>query len=101
MKNILNLKKKLFQIIYEVIDETNAGRPPGCQLEKSPEEVIFGRNGKLDSLGLVHSIVAVEDPLRDELVTSITLADEPSTWQNSAYERPITAVLRICRPLFL
>ena len=83
---------KIVQVIYEVIDETNAERPPQGRLEKSPETVFFGSKGKLDSLGMVHFIVAVEERLRDELGVAITLADERAMSQQTSPFRSVSTL---------
>jgi acyl carrier protein len=88
----MDSQEKIVQVIYQVIDETNAGLPPEGRLEKSTETVLFGRNGKLDSLGVVHFIVAVEDRLRDDLDISVTLADERAMSQKSSPFRSVATL---------
>ena len=63
-------------LLYEAIDELNPRLPPGMQVEKSPATVLFGDNGRLDSLGLVNLIVATEEKIEDQLGVTISLADE-------------------------
>ena len=92
MSGNMESPEKIVAIIYEVIDETNEGRPPESRLEKSTETVIFGRDGKLDSLGVVHFIVAVEDRLRDDLGVSITLADERAMSRKSSPFRSVSTL---------
>jgi len=47
---------------------------------------LFGQGGKLDSLGLVNLIVAVEAMVEDELDVTITLADEKAmSMKNSPF----------------
>jgi D-alanine--poly(phosphoribitol) ligase subunit 2 len=88
----MDSQDKIVQIIYEVIDETNAGLPPENRLVKSTETVLFGRQGKLDSVGLVHFIVAVEDRLREDLGLSITLADERAMSRSNSPFRSVSAL---------
>lgn len=85
----MNTQDKIMQIIYEVIDETNARLPPERRLEKSDETVLFGKQGQLDSMGLVHFIVGVEDRLREDLGISITVADDDAM---SAKSSPFRSV---------
>jgi D-alanine--poly(phosphoribitol) ligase subunit 2 len=84
--------EKITQVIYDIIDETNAGLPPNRQIEKSGDAVLFGRNGTLESLELVHFIVAVEDRVREELGASITLADERAMSQKSSPFRNVSSL---------
>jgi D-alanine--poly(phosphoribitol) ligase subunit 2 len=84
--------EKIAQIIYDVIDETNAELPADRQLEKSKDAILFGNHGKLDSLGIVHFIVAVEDRVREELGASITLADERAMSQKNSPFRTVSSL---------
>lgn len=86
------LKEKILHIIYEVIDETNSGLPADGRLEKTQDAVLFGSKGKLDSMGLVHFIVAVEERLHDDLGLSLTLADENAMSQKSSPFRTVSTL---------
>lgn len=69
-------KEKLLQLIYNAIDDVNAGLEEGEKIDKSPEAALFGESGSLDSLGFVNLIVAVEQRMEEEFGTTITIADE-------------------------
>ena len=69
-------KDRILEAIYEAVDEVNTQLPQGRQLEKSPDTVLFGESGKLDSLGLVSLIVATEQKAGDKFDVALTLADE-------------------------
>ena len=45
-------------------------------MDKSLETKLIGGNNKLDSLGLINLIVALEQNIEDEFDISLTLADE-------------------------
>jgi len=51
---------------------------------KSPDLVLYGGAGKLDSIGLVNLIVATEQRLEDIFEISLTLADEKSMSQRNS-----------------
>jgi acyl carrier protein len=68
--------EKALACVYNAADEMNDTLPPDGKLEKSPETVIFGKDGKLDSLGIVNFIVAVEEQIEEEFDVELTLADE-------------------------
>jgi len=72
----VELKEKITQLILKVIGELNEQLPPEQNLEKSIETIIVGKEGKLDSVDLIHFIVAVEQMIEDEFEVPITLADE-------------------------
>lgn len=68
--------EKITQSIFEVIDDLNPLLPAEQQLEKSPDTVLLGEAGKLDSLGLVNFIVATEQKIEEEFEgATVTLAD--------------------------
>ena len=64
------------KIVFSAINELNQQRSKEDRLEKSLETRLFGGNSKLDSLGLVNLIVAVEQNIEDEFDITITLADD-------------------------
>ncbi len=85
-------KDEIRKIIYEVIDEINQNLPKKRQLEKKPEEILFGREGKLDSLGLVNMIVAIEDVLEEKHDITITIADEKAMSMKNSPFRSVEAL---------
>lgn len=80
MKN----KAKIIKILFTSIDEINNILPNEQQLEKSNDTVLFGDSGKLDSIGLINLIVAIEERIQDEFDMFITLADERAMSQKSS-----------------
>lgn len=74
------------EMIFNAVDEINELLPPEQQLEKSADTVLFGGEGKLDSLGLVTFIVAVEQKITETFNASLTLADEKAmSMRNSPF----------------
>jgi D-alanine--poly(phosphoribitol) ligase subunit 2 len=67
---------KITQAIYEAVDEINQFRPAEEHLEKNEATVLHGRDGQLDSLGIVNLIVATEMNLEMAFGVSVNLADE-------------------------
>jgi acyl carrier protein len=82
-------EEEVLGIVYRAIDELNPQLPPERRLEKSPETVVFGRAGRLDSLGLVNLIVAIEQAVEDEFAVSVALADEKAMSQRSSPFRTV------------
>ena len=76
--------EKIREAIYHAVDGMNEQLPKGRTLEKSPQTILFGKGGQLDSLGLVSFIVEVEQKIEEELGVSITLADERAMSQKSS-----------------
>lgn len=63
-------------LVFDTLDEVNPQLPPDMRLARKTDEVLFGRDGKLDSLALVTVIVAVEEKINNELNAAISLSDE-------------------------
>ena len=85
--------EKITQLIFDALDEINAQLPEEQQLEKSLTTSLYGEKGKLDSLGLVNLIVAVEQKLQDELGLTITLATERAMSQKNSPFRSVQSLL--------
>jgi acyl carrier protein len=63
-------------MIFSAIDEVNERLSGEEQLEKSINTTLFGESGKLDSLGLVNLIVAIEQKIEDEYGITVVLVEE-------------------------
>ena len=70
------MKQKIQEIIFDAVEELNEQLEKENQLPKSTDTVLFGKEGMLDSLGLVTLLVAIEQRLEDEFDVSVTIADE-------------------------
>ena len=73
---------KIEETIFKAIDELNDQLSEENQLTKSSETVLYGKNGHLDSLGLVNLLVIIEQNIEDKFNQSITIADERAVSQN-------------------
>jgi acyl carrier protein len=85
-------RENVIRLIYQAIDEFNLQHPPEERLEKSAESVLFGPEGRLDSLGLVDLILAAEQKIAEELDAVVTLADEKAMSQKSSPFRTVGAL---------
>lgn len=72
----MSTSDRVVQCIYRVLDEFNQELPVGLKLAKSTDTVLYGESGQLDSINLVHLIVAVEEKVEAEFGQAVTLADE-------------------------
>jgi acyl carrier protein len=66
----------VLRVVYESISELNLQLPANQRMEKSPEAVLLGAGGKLDSLRLVNFIVITEKKLQDFLGFPIDLTED-------------------------
>lgn len=70
------MNKRVTKAIFSAIDEVNQQLPKEKKLEKSNNTVLIGQSTKLDSLGQVNLIVAIEEKIEENFDTAITLTDE-------------------------
>jgi acyl carrier protein len=54
-------KQDLIGIIYECLEEVNEQLPDDQRIQKSPDAILVGAAGGLDSLGFVNFIALVEE----------------------------------------
>jgi len=81
--------KKILKLIYYAIDEINILLSKKQQLTKSTKTILFGKDGKLDSLGLVNLLVSIEQNIEDEFDLIITIGDEKAMSQKHSPFRTI------------
>jgi acyl carrier protein len=67
---------QVFDAIYKALGDLNKQRPANDQLALSPDTMLVGPDAKLDSLGLVNLIVAVEQHVADCLDAEIVLSED-------------------------
>ena len=71
-----NMKTKILNLIYDIIDDLNLSLSDDNKISKTPETTLYGDTHALDSLGLVNLIVGTEQIIQDELGISITIVNE-------------------------
>ena len=82
-------RKTIEKLIFNSIEEINEQLPLEQQLTQSTKTVLFGKDGKLDSLGLVTLLVLIEQNIEDEFDLSITIADERAMSQKHSPFRTV------------
>src|ERR1043166_2170326 len=70
------MKQELMSLIVKAVREVGEHGAVPLPSTVDDETPLFGREGFLDSLGLVTLVVAVEQAIEDELGVSVSLADE-------------------------
>ena len=70
------MRDDIIKIIFESIDDINNGQSEDLKIEKSLETQLYGKDGKVDSLGLVNLMVFIEQNIEDKLDRNITIASE-------------------------
>ena len=90
----MNTNEQIRQIIYDAIATVNEMLPRGRRLDPSPDTVIVGESGKLDSLELVNFIVPLEEGIERKFHEHITVVDiltEQDVWTVAAMAESLAA----------
>lgn len=66
----------IFEAVYAAIRESNGLMQPDQRLVCTPETVLLGEEGTLDSLGLINLLVLIEEEVGTRLGRTVTLLDE-------------------------
>ena len=74
---------RVMKTVLLTIDEFNEQLPEEERIPKSADTVLFGKSGRLDSVGLLNLIVEAEENVEAEFGIPITLADERAMAQES------------------
>lgn len=74
--NSMENRNSVLSTIFSVIEEINESLEPTEQISKNENTVLFGKDGVLDSIGLVNLIVALEQKIESNWGRSVVLADE-------------------------
>jgi acyl carrier protein len=70
------IKDRIINAIFEAVDIINEQLSKAQRLDKSIDAVLIGETSKLDSLGLINFIVAVEQKIEDEFNKTVTLTED-------------------------
>lgn len=82
------------QAIYSAIEDVNASLPADRQIAQQPDAVLFGKDGKLDSLGLVNLIVGVEGAVQRKFGVTVVLANERAMSQRQSPFRSVDSLAK-------
>lgn len=78
--------------VMEAVEELNLQLEEHQQIPAAPDTVLFGKGGKIDSLGLVNLIVILEGVLQDSYDLEISLADERAISQKNSPFRTVQSL---------
>jgi D-alanine--poly(phosphoribitol) ligase subunit 2 len=83
------MKDKVQALIVQALREVSEQQAIAVPGDVGAETSLFGRNGLLDSLGLVSLVIAVEQLIEDELGVSVSLANEKAMSQKQSPYRTV------------
>jgi acyl carrier protein len=75
---------RIRDILFEAVKEANVELPPDSRLPLSIDTVLFGVDGRLDSIGLVSFVLSVEERLHDAFPYPLSLSDERAMSQRNS-----------------
>ena len=84
--------EKIIDVIFRAIDEVNLQLPREGRLEKSKDASLFGNSGKLDSLGLISFVTAIEQNIEEDLGMPIPVLEEIEALEDENPFETVTAL---------
>lgn len=79
--------------VLAAIDAHNKSADKKRRVEKDLKAVLYGKDGRLDSLGLVNLIVAVEERVSRQFGAQVVLADSRAMSQKSSPFRTVGSLV--------
>ena len=73
-------------LVYDAIDVVNRQLPAAKRLRKSPDTIIVGVGGSLDSLGVINFVIALEEKVGAAVGASVQLLDEDMLGEHSPFK---------------
>jgi len=86
--------EQALQVIYAAIDVVNRQLPDGRRLPKSADTIIVGAGGRLDSLGLINLVLAIEERASDVAGAPVQLLDEGAMIDENGPFRDVKSLAR-------
>jgi acyl carrier protein len=80
------------QIIFNALEMSNHARDEHEKIPIGPETALYGKDGHLDSMGLVGFLIDVEESLQDEGIR-ISLSDERAMSQKNSPFRDVPTLV--------
>jgi acyl carrier protein len=82
-------RPEILAIVLAAADELNADLDTPIALDGGEEASLYGREGVLDSLGLVSLVAAIEEGVQNRLGATVVLADERAVSQRESPFRTV------------
>jgi len=83
---------RTYKVLFAAVDQLNDELPLKLRLTKTPETVILGSGGKLDSLSIVSFLMLAEQMLENEFNFPVGLADERAMSQERSPFRTLSTM---------
>lgn len=82
-------RPEILAIVLAAADELNADLDTPIAVERGEDASLYGREGVLDSLGLVSLVAAIEEGVQNRLGATVVLADERAVSQRESPFRTV------------
>jgi acyl carrier protein len=82
-------RERILNLIYDSVEILNEQFARTNWLEKSPDTILSGPGGALDSLGVINLIAIVEEKIEADFRLTVSLPDFPSA---AANETPLRSI---------
>src|SRR5437762_10203817 len=92
-------RDRALRFVYDAIDVVNRQLPASRRLAKSPDTVIVGPSGSLDSLGIINFVIALEERAGEALGAPVQLLDETALIDDSGSFRTVDTLTRLLETL--
>ena len=92
-------RDQALRLVYDAIDVVNQQLPASRRLAKSPETIVVGPSGALDSLGIVTFVLALEERVGEAIGAPIQLLDETTIADAGGAFRTVDTVARLIEAL--
>jgi acyl carrier protein len=93
MEPMMSERDKILKSIYDAVDEVNEQLPEDQTLEKSPDTVLMGESGKLESIDLVNILIATEENVEETFGVPISITDERAVSEENS---PFKTIDTLC-----
>ena len=71
---------EIVEIVFEALASVNELLPDEKKVSPTVDGALFGRPGKLDSLGLVRLLVTIEQLLKEKYSVTIIFGEDSDRW---------------------
>jgi D-alanine--poly(phosphoribitol) ligase subunit 2 len=96
----MDTRQQIYRIICEIAEEFNENLEYKIAVDQGETARLFGKEGVLDSLGLVSFVTAIEQEIGDRFNVELTLADEKAFSQRKSPFRTIGSLTEYVNEMF-
>jgi hypothetical protein len=92
-------RDEALRLVYDAIDVVNRQLPSSRRLAKSPETIIVGPSGSLDSLGVINFVITLEERASRVLNSPVDLLDSTALVEEHSPLRTVDTLTRFLETL--